>query len=159
MHEAQSYKMSLEPSSFPATCITGNKESLQETRSETFSRSDKTRDSEARVPENRSNVSNKSKESKKHDSHKSDKSASTRLTSTVHTMSSSEKRHEVALIKRHHKKLERQYQVSIRLEELKFEQSQLKLEQLAELHKKQQFEMEMKAALKLIIIRRTLARR
>ena len=47
IHEAQSYKMSLEPSSFPAARITGSKGSLQQTRSETSSRSHKTRDSEA----------------------------------------------------------------------------------------------------------------
>ena len=64
-------------------------------------------------------------------------------------MSSSEKRHELALIKRRHEELEKQYQVSIRLKEqenrLKFEQSQLELEQLAESHKKQLIEMEVKA--------------
>ena len=100
MHEAQSYKMSVEPSSFPAADITGSKGSLQQTRSETSSRSHKTRDSEARVSENRSKVSNESKESRKRESHKSDKSASNRHTSTVHTMSSREKRHELALVKR-----------------------------------------------------------
>ena len=89
MHEAQSYKMSLEPSSFPATGITGSKGFLLQTRSETSSSSHKTRDSEARVSENRSKVSNKSKESRKRESHKSDKSAFTRHTSTVHTLSSS----------------------------------------------------------------------
>ena len=149
MHEAQSYKMSLEPSSFPAAGITGSKGSLQQTRSETSSRSHKTRDSEAPVSENRSKVSNKSKDSRKLDSHKSDKSASTRHTSTVRTMSSSEKRHELALVKRRHEELERQYQVSLRLKEqenrLKFEQSQLELEPLAESHKKQLIEMELKA--------------
>ena len=147
MHEAQSYKTSLEPSSFPTAGITGSKGSLQQTRSETSSRSHKTRVSEARVSENRSKVSNKSKD--KLDSHKSDKSASTRHTSTVRTMSSSEKRHELALVKRRHEELERQYQVSLRLKEqenrLKFEQSQLELEQLAENHKKQLIEMELKA--------------
>ena len=102
MHEAQSYKMSLEPSSFPAAGITGSKGSLQQTRSETSSHSHKTSDSAARVSENRSKVSNKSKDSRKLDSHKSDKSASTRHTSTVRTMSSSEKRHELALVKRRH---------------------------------------------------------
>ena len=61
MHEAQSYKMSLEPSSFPAPGITGSKESLQQIRSETSSCSHKTRDSEARVSENRSKVTDKSK--------------------------------------------------------------------------------------------------
>ena len=149
MHEAQSYKMSLEPSSFPAAGITGSKGSLQQTRSETSSRSHKTRDSEARVSENRSKVSNKSKDSRKLDSHKSDKSASTRHTSTVRTMSSSEKRHELALVKRRHEELERQYQVSLRLKEqenrLKSEQSQLELEQLAVSNKKQLIEMELKA--------------
>ena len=120
--------------------------SLQQTRSERSSRSHKTRDSEARVSENRSKVSNKSKDSRKLDSHKSDKSASTRHTSTVRTMSSSEKRHEIALVKRRHEELERQYQVSLRLKEqenrLKLEQSQL---ELAENHKKQLIEMELKA--------------
>ena len=149
MHEAQSYKMSLEPSSFPAAGITGSKGSLQQTRSETSSHSHKTSDSAARVSENRSKVSNKSKDSRKLDSHKSDKSASTRHTSTVRTMSSSEKRHELALVKRRHEELERQYQVSLRLKEqenrLKFEQSQLELEQLAENHKKQLIETELKA--------------
>ena len=149
MHEAQSYKMSLEPSSFPAADITGSKGSLQQTRSETSSRSHKTKDSEARVSENRSKVSNKSKDSRKLDSHKSDKSASTRHTSTVRTMSSSEKRYELALVKRRHEELERQYQVSLRLKEQenrpKFEQSQLELEQLAKSHKKQLIEMELKA--------------
>ena len=149
MHEAQSYKMSLEPSSFPAAGITGSKGSLQQTRSETSSRSHKTSDSAARISENRSKVSNKSKDSRKLDSHKSDKSASTRHTSTVRTMSSSEKRHELALVKRRHEELERQYQVSLRIKELenrlKFEQSQLELEQLAENHKKQLIEMELKA--------------
>ena len=149
MHEAQSYKISIEPSSFLAAGITGSKGSLQQTRSETSSRSHKTRDLEARVSENRSKVSNKSKESRKCESHKSDKSASTRHTSTVRTMSSSEKRHELALVKRRHEELERQYQVSLRLKEqenrLKSEQSQLELEQLAESHKKQLIEMELKA--------------
>ena len=112
MHEAQSYNMSLELSSVSAAGITGSKGSLQRTRSESSSRSHKTRDSEARVSENRSKVSNKSKESRKRDSHKSDISASTRHTSTVHTISSSEKRHELALLKRRHEELERQYQVS-----------------------------------------------
>ena len=149
MHEAQSYKMSLEPSSFPAAGITGSKRSLQQTRSETSSRSQQKSDSAARVSENRSKVSNKSKDSRKLDSHKSDKSASTRHTSAVRFMSSSEKRHELALVKRRHEELERQYQVSLRLKEqenrLKFEQSQLELEQLAENHKKQLIEMELKA--------------
>ena len=61
-------------------------------------------------------------------------------------MSSSEKRHELALVKRRHEELERQYQVSLRLKEqenrLKFEQSQLELEQLVESHKKQLIEIE-----------------
>ena len=78
----------------------------------------------------------------------SDKSASSRHTSTVHTMSSSEKRQELALVKPRHEELERQYQVSVRLKEqedcLKFEQSQLELKQLAESHKKQLIKMEMK---------------
>ena len=51
-------------------------------------------------------------------------------------MSLSEKRHELAFVKRRHEELERQYQVSIRLKEQekcpKFEQSQLELEQLSE---------------------------
>ena len=111
MHEAQSWKMSLEPSSFSAAGITGSKGSLEQTKSETSSHSHKTRDSEARVSENKSKVSNKSKKSRKRESHKSDKSASTRHTSTVHTMSSSEKRHELALVKRRHEELER-HQVS-----------------------------------------------
>ena len=149
MHEAQSFKMSLEPSSFPAAGITGSKGSLQQTRSETSSRSHKTKNSEARVSENRSKVSNKSKERRKLHSHKSDKSASTRHTSTVRTVSSSEKRHELALVKRRHEELERQYQVSLRLKEqenrLQFEQSQLELELLTETHKKQLIEMELKA--------------
>ena len=149
MHEAQSYLMSLEPSSFPAAGITGSKGSLQQTRSETSSRSHKTRDSEARVCENRSKIPNKSKDSRKLDSHKSDKSASTRHTSTVRTRSSKEKLHELALVKRRHEELERQYQVSLRLKEQenrpKFEQSQLELEQLAESHKKQLIEIELKA--------------
>ena len=149
MYEAQSYKMSLETSSFSAAGIAGSKGTLKQARSETSSRSHKTRDSEARVSENRSKVSNKSKDSRKLDSHKSDKSASTRHTSTVRTMSSSEKRHELALVKRRHEEMERQYQVSISLKEqenrLKLEQSQLELEQLAESHKKQLIEMEMKA--------------
>ena len=55
-------------------------------------------------------------------------------------MSSSEKRHKLALVKRRHDELERKYQVSIRLKEqenrLKIEQSQLELEQLAENPKK-----------------------
>ena len=92
------------------------------------------------MSENRSKVSYKYKESRKRESHKSDKSASTRHNSTVHLISSSEKRQELALVKRRHEKLERQYQVSIRLKEqenrLKFEQSQLELELLAESHKK-----------------------
>ena len=117
MHEAMSYKMSLEPSSFPAAGITGSKGSLQQTRSETSSRSHKTRDSEARVCENRSQVSNKSKDSRKLDSHKSDNFASTRHMSTVRTMSSSEKRPELASAKRRHEELERQYQISIRFKE------------------------------------------
>ena len=65
MHEAQSYKMNLEPSFFSAAEITGSKGSLQQTRSETSSRSRKTKDSEARASENRSKVSDKSKESRK----------------------------------------------------------------------------------------------
>ena len=77
----------------------------------------KTRNSEAPVSENRSKVSNKSKDSRQLDSHKSDKFASTRHTATVHTMSSIEKQHELALIKRRHEELERQYQVSIGLKE------------------------------------------
>ena len=52
-------------------------------------------------------------------------------------------------MKRRHEELERQYQVSLRLKEqenrLKFEQSQLKLEQLAESHKKQLIDLELKA--------------
>ena len=64
-------------------------------------------------------------------------------------MSSSEKRHELALVKRRHEELERQYQVSIRLKEQenrpKFKKSQLELKHLAESHKKQLIEMEMKA--------------
>ena len=64
LHEAQSYKMSLEPFSFSAAGITESKGSLQQTRSETSSRSHKTRDSEARVSENRSKVSNNSKDSR-----------------------------------------------------------------------------------------------
>ena len=64
-------------------------------------------------------------------------------------MSSNEKRHELALVKRRHEELERQYQVTIRLEEpencLKIEQSQLELDQLVESHKNQLIEMEMKA--------------
>ena len=116
--------------------------------SETSSRSHKTRDSEARVSENRSKVSNKTKDSRKLDSHKSDKSASTRHTSTVRTMSSSEKRHELASVKRRHEELERQYQLSIRLKarenHLKSEQSQLEVEQWAESHKKHLIEKEMK---------------
>ena len=146
MHEAQIYKMILDPSLFSAAGVTGSNGSFQQTRSETSSRSHKTRDSEARVSENRSKVSNKSKDTRKLDSHKSVKSASTCHTSTVRTMSSSEKLHELALVKRRHEELERQYQVSIRLKEqenrLKFEQSQL---QFAESHKKQLIEMEMKA--------------
>ena len=90
MHEAQSYKMSLVPSSFPAAGITGSRGSLQQARSETSSSLHQTRDSESRVSENRSKVSNKSNDSRKLDEHKSDNSASTRHTSTVRTMSSSE---------------------------------------------------------------------
>ena len=116
MHEARSYKMSLDTSSFPAPGITGSMGSSQQTRSETSSHSHKTRDSEARLSENRSKVSKKSKDSRKLDSHKSDKSASTRH---VCTRSSSEKRHELALVKRRHEELERQCQVSIRLKEQK----------------------------------------
>ena len=119
MHEAQSYKMSLELLSFPSPGITRSKGSLQQTRSETSSLPHKTRDSGAGVSENKSKVSNKSKDSRKLDSYKSDKSASTRHTSTVRTMSSSEKRHELALVKRRHEELEKQDQVSIRLKEQK----------------------------------------
>ena len=136
MPEAQSYKMSLEPSSFPAAGITGSKGSLQQTRSEASSQSHKTRDSQALVSENRSKVSNKSEESRNGESHESDKSASTRHTSTVHTMSSNEKRHELALVKRRHEELERQYHVSLRLNEqenrLKFEQSHSSKDHLPE---------------------------
>ena len=149
MHKAQSYKMSLEASSFSAASITGSKGALQQIRSETSSRSHKTKDCEARVSENMSEVSNKSEEGRKHESYKSDKSASTRHTSNVRTMSSSEKRHALPLVKGRHEELERQYQVSIRLKEqenrLKFEQSQLELEQLAESHKKQLIAIELKA--------------
>ena len=102
--------MSLEPSSISAAGHTGSKGSLQQTRSETSSRSHKTRDSEARVSGNRSKVSNKTKDSRKLDSHKPDKSASTCHTSTARTMSSNEKRHELALVKRRHEELERQFQ-------------------------------------------------
>ena len=59
--------------------------------------------------------SNKSKDSRKLDSNKSDNPASTRHTLTVRTMSSSEKRQELDLVKRCHEELERQYQVSIKL--------------------------------------------
>ena len=99
MHEAQSYKMSIESSPFSAAVITGSKGYLQEIESETSSRSHKTRDSEARVSENRSKFSNNRNfemNSRKFDSQKPDKSASTRHTSTVRTMSSNEKRHELA---------------------------------------------------------------
>ena len=65
MQEAQSYKMSLEPPSFSSAAITGSMGSLQQTRSETSSNSHKTRESEARVSENRFKVFNKSKESGK----------------------------------------------------------------------------------------------
>ena len=64
LDEAQGYKMSLEPSSFSAPGITGSKESLHQTTSETSSRSHKTRDSETPVSENRSKVSSKSKDSR-----------------------------------------------------------------------------------------------
>ena len=64
-------------------------------------------------------------------------------------MSSSEKRLELNLVKWRHEMLERQYQVSLRVKEqenrLKFERSQLELEQLAESCKKQVIEIEMKA--------------
>ena len=64
-------------------------------------------------------------------------------------MSSSEKQHELSLVKRRHEELERQYQASFRHKEqenrLKNEQSQLELEQLAESHKKQLIEIELKA--------------
>ena len=64
-------------------------------------------------------------------------------------MSSSEKRHDLALVKRRHEELKRQYQVTIRLKEqenrLMFEQCQLEQEKLAESHKKQLSELEMKA--------------
>ena len=83
MHEAQSYKMSLEPLSFSAAGITGSKGSFKQTRSEIFSSSHKTRDSEARVSENWFKISNKSKDTRKLDSHKSDKSASTLHTSRL----------------------------------------------------------------------------
>ena len=98
--------MSLEPLSFPAPGITGSKRSLQQTRSETSSRSHKTRDIEARVSENRSQVSNTSKDSRKLDSHTSDESASTRHTSTVRTMFSSEKPPELTFVKQRHEELE-----------------------------------------------------
>ena len=107
MHEAQSYNIRLEHSSFAAPGLTGSQGSLQQTRSETSSRSHKIRDSEAGVSENRFKVSNKSKETKKRESHESDKSDSTRHTSTVPTMSSSEKRNELVLVKRRHEDLER----------------------------------------------------
>ena len=99
MHEAQSYKMSLEPSSFAASGITGSTGCSQETRSGTSSRLHKTSNSETRVSQIRSKVSNKSKESRKVEPQKPDKSASTPHTSTVHTMSMSEKRQELALVK------------------------------------------------------------
>ena len=117
MHGAQSYKMSLERSSFPAPGVTGSKGSLQQTSPETSSRSHKTRNSEARVSKNRYQVSNKSKDSRKLDSHESDKSASTRHTSTVRTM---------LFVKRRHEELEKRYQVSLRLKE---QQNRLKFEQ------------------------------
>ena len=148
MHEAQNYKMSLEFSYFQQPALQRardlyNKLGLRHNHA-------RIKQEIKRVSENRSKVSNKSKDIRKLDSHKSDKSAFTPHTSTVRTMSSSEKRHEPALVKRCHEELERQYQVSIRLEEqencLKFEQSQLELEQLAESHKKQLIEIEMKAS-------------
>ena len=141
--------MSLESSSFPASDITGSKGSLQQTRSETSSRSRKTKDSEAPVSENRSKVSYKSKESRNRESHGSDKYAPTQHNLDSSHYSSSEKRHELTLIKRRHEQLERQYQLSIRLKEqenrLMFERNQLELEQLAEVHKKKPLETEMKA--------------
>ena len=84
IHGAQCYKMSLEPSSFSAAGITGEKGSLQRTRSDTSSRLHKTRDSEAPVSENRSKVSNKSKDKRNLESHKSDKSASLFLRRLCH---------------------------------------------------------------------------
>ena len=64
-------------------------------------------------------------------------------------MSSSEKQHEISLVKRRHEELERQYQASFRHKKqenrLKIEQSQLELEQLAKSYKKQLIEMELKA--------------
>ena len=119
--------------------ITGSTGCSQEIRSGTSSRSHKTSNSETRVSQIRSKVSNKSKESRKIEPQKPDKSASTRHTTTVHTMSMSEKRHELALVKWRHEELESQYQVYLRLKEqencLKFDQSQLELEQLAGSHK------------------------
>ena len=108
MHETQSYNMSPEPSLVSAPGLTASKDSLQETRSEASLRSHKSRGSDAQVSENRSKVFSKSKESGNYESHKSEKSASTRHTSTVHTMLSSEKRHELDLVTRRHEELERQ---------------------------------------------------
>ena len=65
MHEAQRYKTSLEPSSVPAPRITWSKGYWQETRSETSTRSHKTKDFKAWVFENRSRVSNKLKENRR----------------------------------------------------------------------------------------------
>ena len=115
IHEAQRFEMSLAPSSLPAPGITGSMESSQQTRSETFSHSHKTRYSDARESENRSKVSNKSLRIVESLTHLS--LINLLLLSTVRTMSSSEKRHELALVKRRHEELETQYQVSTRLKE------------------------------------------
>ena len=117
MHEAQTYKMSLEPSSFPAAALQGardlyNKLGLRHPHARTKQEIQKHEYLKTGL---RSLISLRIVE--KLDSHKSDKSASTRHTSTVRTMSSSEKRHELAIVKRRHEELEKQYQVSLRLEE------------------------------------------
>ena len=119
MHEAYSYKMSLERSSFSATGLTGSKGSLKKQG--------------LRHPDARTK-----QEIQKHEYPKTGLRSPTTLRKVgnknhislinllplvictivaIHTISSSEKRHEFALIKRRHEELERQYQVSVRLKE------------------------------------------
>ena len=62
IHEAQSYKMSLEALSVPAPGNTGSMRSLQETRYEISHSSHKTEKQEARLFKNRSKASNMSEE-------------------------------------------------------------------------------------------------
>ena len=93
MHEAQIYKMSLEISSRPAPGNTGSMRSLQETRSEISHSSHKTEKPEARLLKDRawSLIYLRKNEYMTH--------LNLVNLSFVDTISSKEKRHELALVK------------------------------------------------------------